>query len=197
MLSLTAVPTAARAPARPAQSRRAARGMKFMKKLGLQKPDWLPDFGKPKEFTGQSKQVAELKFSDISADKMWATISPFAAPYVEKAGVVAASEATGDTVGSTRTISVIGTDASFEEVLVLADAEKKAFAYSITDCAKTPFPLTTYGSKCYVMEDGEGCSVTWTGWYDIVEGTKDEEVPDFVGLYTGFINAAAEDARSA
>eukprot|EP00793_Prasinoderma_coloniale_P007010 PRCOL_00001842-RA len=157
--------------------------MKFMKKLGLQKPDWLPDFGKPKEFTGQSKQVAELKFSDISADKMWATISPFAA--------------TGDTVGSTRTISVIGTDASFEEVLVLADAEKKAFAYSITDCAKTPFPLTTYGSKCYVMEDGEGCSVTWTGWYDIVEGTKDEEVPDFVGLYTGFINAAAEDARSA
>lgn len=119
------------------------------------------------------------------------------APYVEKGGVVAASEATGDTVGSTRTISVIGTDASFEEVLVLADAEKKAFAYSITDCAKTPFPLTTYGSKCYVMEDGEGCSVTWTGWYDVVEGTKDEEVPDFVGLYTGFINAAAEDARSA
>ena len=138
----------------------------------------------------RQRQSAELKFPEIPASKMYATLSPFDAPYITKGGIAEVTECSGNTVGSLRTIKA--GPAEFEERLVLLDEEKMAFAYEILDCSKTPFPLSTYGSKCYVMQDGEGCSVTWTGWYDLVEGTADDAVPDFTGLYTGFINSAAE-----
>jgi hypothetical protein len=58
---LAAAARAAPAAALPALTprRTAPRSMKFMKKLGLKKPEWLPDFGKPKEFSGSLKQVRQ------------------------------------------------------------------------------------------------------------------------------------------
>ena len=127
---------------------------------------------------------------------MWKAISPFEATYIAAGGMATASDCTGNTVGSTRTITI--GDVSFQEELVLTDDEKKAFAYKIVDCSVSPFPMTTYGAKCYVTEDGpDGCSVTWTGWYDLESDAKDEDAPDLVGLFSGLIAAAAEQAKSA
>lgn len=63
-------------------SRKATTGFKFLKKLGIKKPSFLPDFGKP-EGLGSTKVAVEKAVSDVTADALWAVISDWSGPYID------------------------------------------------------------------------------------------------------------------
>lgn len=162
---------------------------KFMKKLGLKKPDFLPDFGKPKGL-GESKASTEKVYSDVTASQMWAVLKAWDAPYIAKGSGAEVASTSGSGVGAMRVIKF--GEAQFDEELILCDDAKMAFAYTIPN-DDAPFPMKNYGAKCYVMDTNDGgCSVTWTGWCDVTEGTiEDLKLNE---LFDGFIDAAHDMA---
>lgn len=120
---------------------------------------------------------------NISADKLWQTIGGFnTLPDWHPA--VAKSEATGESKGSTRTLSLAG-GGTIVERLEESSATERLCRYSILS---GPLPIADYVAEIRVKDNGDGTStLDWSSEFK-PKGVPDGEAVKIVqGIYqTGF-----------
>jgi hypothetical protein len=122
---------------------------------------------------------------NVPADTLWKTIGGFnALPQWHPA--VTKSEATGETKGSTRTLSLAG-GGSLVERLEESSAANKLYRYSILS---GPLPVADYVAEIHVKDNGDGTStLEWSSEFKPKEAAENDAVKAIQGVYqAGFEN---------
>ena len=123
---------------------------------------------------------------NVGADMLWNTIGGFnALPAWHPA--VQSSEATGDKVGSTRTLN-LGGGAQIVERLETVSKEEKRYRYSILS---SPLPVADYEAELMIKDNGDGTStVNWSSDFQPAGGASEgDAVQTIQGIYqAGFDN---------
>jgi Polyketide cyclase / dehydrase and lipid transport len=122
---------------------------------------------------------------NIPADTLWKTIGGFNA-LPEWHPAVAKSEASGESKGSTRTLSLAG-GGSLVERLEESSAANKLYRYSILS---GPLPVADYVAEIHVKDNGDGTStVEWSSDFRPKDATESDAVKAIQGVYqAGFDN---------
>jgi hypothetical protein len=121
---------------------------------------------------------------NVGADMLWNTIGGFnALPAWHPA--VQSSQASGDKVGSTRTLNLAGGGQIVEKLESVSKTEKR-YRYSIVS---GPLPVANYEAELLVKDNGDGTStVTWSSEFQPV-GSEGDAVQAIQGIYqAGFDN---------
>jgi hypothetical protein len=116
---------------------------------------------------------------NIAADALWKTIGGFNALPDWHPGV-AKSQATGESKGSTRTLSLAG-GGSLVERLEESNATNKLYRYSILS---GPLPVADYVAEIHVKDNGDGTStVEWSSEFKPKDATEPDAVKAIQGIY--------------
>ncbi len=126
-----------------------------------------------------------------SADDVWAMLSDFGG--IKVGGPIQSFEVEGEGVGAVRTIGM-GAGQVIERLDVF-DPAARTFAHCILneDC---PLPVSGYSAKVVVTEDEQGCSVEWSGEFDVKGGDEEASCKVIRGIYTGGIASARKALTS-
>jgi hypothetical protein len=121
----------------------------------------------------------------VPADKLWQTIGGFNALPDWHPGV-AKSEASGESKGSTRTLT-LPNGASLVERLENSNAANKLYSYSIVS---GPLPVADYLAELRVKDNGDGTStVEWSSDFQPKGVPEGDAVKVIQGIYqAGFDN---------
>lgn len=115
----------------------------------------------------------------VAADALWRVIGGFnALPQWHPA--VASSEATGESAGAKRTLSLAGGGSIVEE-LEGADSADRSYRYSILS---GPLPVADYHSELKVVDNGDGTStVEWSSRFEPKNASEQDAVKAIQGVY--------------
>ena len=120
-----------------------------------------------------------------SPEILWQTIGGFnALPAWHPA--VAKSESTGETKGSTRTLSLVGGGSIVERLEELSPTER-VYRYSIVS---GPLPVADYAAEIRVIDNKDGTStVEWSSEFQPKNASEPDAIKAIQGVYqAGFDN---------
>ena len=122
-----------------------------------------------------------------SAELVWKHMGDFAG--IQPGGMIVSCTVKGEGVGMERTVTL--TNGIVKERLDNHDTERMTMSYSIIndDC---PLPVSNYSSTLTISanEDGESCTIHWTGTFD-PKGVEEEKAIHIVkSIYTRGIQEA-------
>ena len=122
-----------------------------------------------------------------SPEMLWRTIGGFnALPAWHPA--VAKSESTGETKGSTRTLSLVGGGSIVERLEEVSPTER-VYRYSIVS---GPLPVANYAAEIRVIDNKDGTStVEWSSEFE----PKNVAEPDAVKAIQGVYQAGLDNLR--
>jgi hypothetical protein len=131
-----------------------------------------------------SKVSMETKLP-VRPEELWTTIGKFGS-LAEWHPAFTKSEATGETKGSTRTLTLAG-GGQIEERLEQKSDSEKVCRYSILS---GPLPLADYVAELRVRDNGDGTStVEWSSEFQPKGAPESDVVKTIQGVYqTGFDN---------
>lgn len=111
----------------------------------------------------------------VSADEAWGAVGDF-----EGVDKIFKDLESLEIVDGDRVLGLMGL--SIREKLIARDDATRTITYSVVD----GIPMERHEATISVVEEGDGCKVTWT--FDV---SPDEMAPIFEATYTGALEAAA------